>query len=71
MFWLSELKVMVSGGSSIILKGQAPTPKVDVLTYFWAENCMKMKESGPSGGCPWRPPYPLRSATDDNLMTIE
>ena len=55
MFWLSELKVMVSGGSSIILKGLAPTPKVDVLTYFWAENCMKMKESGPSGGVPDAP----------------
>ena len=27
----------------------APTPKVDVLTNFFAENCMKMKEFGPKG----------------------
>ena len=27
--------------------GEAPTPKVGVLTYFVARNCMKMKEFGP------------------------
>ena len=30
----------------------APTLKVDVLTYFYAENCTKMKEFGPLGGVP-------------------
>ena len=33
----------------IFLRG-APTPKVGVLTYFFAENCMKMKEFGPQWG---------------------
>ena len=28
----------------------APTPKLGVLTYFFAENCMKMKELGTGGG---------------------
>ena len=38
-------------------------PKVGVLTYFLAQNCMKMKEFGPprAGARPWRP---LRSATN-------
>ena len=28
-----------------------------VLTYYFAENCMKMKEFGPPGGArPWCPP---------------
>ena len=27
----------------------APAPKVGVLTFFFAENCLKMKEFGPSG----------------------
>ena len=31
--------------------GGAPTPKVGVLTYFLAKNCMKMKEFGPGVGC--------------------
>ena len=48
--------IIVSGGSRIFLRG-APTPKVGVLTYFLAENCMKMQEFGPPGA-------PLRSATD-------
>ena len=34
-------------------EGGAPTPKVGVLTYyfaiFFAKNCMKMKECGPQG----------------------
>ena len=38
----------------------APNPKVGVLTYFFAENCMKMKEFGPRGraspGSPLDPP---------------
>ena len=38
-----------------------PTPKMGVLTYYFAiffeENCMKMKEFGP-------PDTPLRSTTD-------
>ena len=34
----------------------SPTPKVGLLTYYLAENCMKMKEFGPRGGVhPWRP----------------
>ena len=32
-----------------------PTPKVDVLTYFFAENCMKMKEFVPRGCDPGAP----------------
>ena len=35
----------------IFLRG-ASTPKVGVLPYFLAENCMKMKEFGPPGGHP-------------------
>ena len=36
----------------------AQSPKVGVLTYYFVENCMKMKEFGPRGGCvslvsPW------------------
>ena len=46
-------------------EGDAPTPKVVVLSYYFAifftENCMKMKEFGPPGGFPGAP---LRSATD-------
>ena len=44
-------------------RGGAPTPKVGVLTYFLAQNCMKMKEFGPpgAGARPW---CPLRSATN-------
>ena len=37
------------GGSRIFLR-RTPTPKVCVLTYFFAENCMKMKEFGPPWG---------------------
>ena len=33
----------------------APTPKMNVLTNFFAENCMKIKEFGP----PLDPPMPL------------
>ena len=42
----------ISGGSRIFLGGGrgAPTPKVDVPTYFFPENCMKMKQFGPPGG---------------------
>ena len=31
-------------------RGKMPTPVVGVLTYFFAKNCMKMKEFGPGGG---------------------
>ena len=33
----------------------APTAKVGVQTYYFAENCMKMKEVGPPGARPWCP----------------
>ena len=46
--------IYVSGGSRIFLSG-TPTPKVGVLTYFLAENCMKIKEFGP-GGASLAPP---------------
>ena len=39
---------------------QVPTPKVDVGTYYFAKNCMKMKEYGPHERFPG---IPLRSAT--------
>ena len=36
---------LISGGSRIIRKGGGQlTPKVGVLAYFLAENCLKMKE---------------------------
>ena len=42
--------------------GGRQLPKVDVLTYYLTENCMKLKEFGPQGGArPWS--SPLRSAT--------
>ena len=45
-----------SGGSRIFLTG-APTPKLGVLTYFVAKNCMKMKEFGLLGArIPGTPP---------------
>ena len=41
----------------------APTAKVGVQTYYFAENCMKMKEFGPPGsrvpGAPLDPPLKL------------
>ena len=51
-----------SSGRSRIVWGGLPTPKVGVLTYdftkIFAENCMKMKESGPQleGGTSQVPP---------------
>ena len=46
--------VLTSGASRIFLRGGVLTPKVGVLTYYFAiflaENCMKMKEFGPKGG---------------------
>ena len=52
---------LVSGGSRIFLRG-APSPKLGVITYFFAANYMKMKEFGLREGAahPWRP---LRSAS--------
>ena len=47
---MKYLKVIVSGGSRIFLRG-APTPKTGALIYnlesCFAENCIKMKEFGP------------------------
>ena len=34
----------------------APTPKVGMLTYFFAENCMKIKEFGAPGSTSMTPP---------------
>ena len=42
--------------------GGAPTPKVGVLTIYFAENCMKMKEFGSRGASlapPLDPPMKL------------
>ena len=50
-------EILSSGGSRIFLRGM-PTPKVGVLTYYFAifvENRMKMKEFGLGGLHPWRP----------------
>ena len=53
-----------SSGSRIFLKG-APTPKVSVLTYFFAESYMKMNGFGPmgwgrEGGASLVPPLEIR-----------
>ena len=45
----------ISGRSRIFVSG-LPTPKVGVACKFFGENCMKMKEFGPRGWRPWRPP---------------
>ena len=34
----------------------APTPKMSVLSYFLAENCIKMKEFGPLAPLFFDPP---------------
>ena len=41
----------------------APAPKVSVLAYYFAENCMKMKKN-------WSPRRPLRSATDHSMISF-
>ena len=45
--------MIYSGGIQDFTEG-APTPRVGVLTYYFAfflaANCMKMKEFGPGGG---------------------
>ena len=53
----------------------APTPKVGVLTYyfafFFAENCMKMKEFGPQGGVPGAPlDPPMLTVQTGNYLLI-
>ena len=40
--------ILTSGGSRIFLEGR-PTPIVGMVTYYFAGNCMKMKEFGPPG----------------------
>ena len=59
----------ISGGSRIFLGGGAPTPKVSVLTYFFAEKCMKMKEFGPQGGASLASPLdpPLQMVVQCNF----
>ena len=37
-------------------QGGALTPKIAIIFQIFAKNCMKMKELGPPGGRPWRPP---------------
>ena len=48
-----NIETMASRGGSRILLTAAPTPKVGVLPYyfanFFAKNCIKIKESGPRG----------------------
>ena len=53
---IGDSRLNASGRSRIFLK-EVPTPKVGVLTYYFAkfcEDCMKMKESGHRGR-PWGP----------------
>ena len=52
-----------SGGSRTFLRGgNSQSGCANLLFFkFVAENCMKMKEFGPLGACPWCPP---RSAND-------
>ena len=38
-------------------QGGASTPKIAIIFQIFAENCMKMKEFGPPGARPWRPPW--------------
>ena len=38
-------------------QGGAPTPKIAIIFQKFAKNSMKMKEFGPPGGRPWRPPW--------------
>ena len=65
---MDYLKVIISGGCRIFLRG-VPTPKMGVLIYYFdnrfAENCIKMKEFGPGGGvvCPWYPPLDVPMIT--------
>ena len=51
----SMYKYVFSGGSRIFPRGVRQLPKVLLFFKFFAENCMKMKEFGPQGACPWRP----------------
>ena len=56
---VGDLKVhyyllLFSGGSRIFLK-EVPTPNAGVLTYYFAENCMKMKEFRHVGRVPGAP----------------
>ena len=66
-----------SGRPRIFLGVGAPTLKVGVTTYFFAENCLKMKESGPRRGRPWRrlldPPIDrhIGCAPNANLVLTE
>ena len=48
-------------------RGGCPNYQIWILLQFFAENCMKMKEFGPSGGM--HPLHPLRSATDLLVLT--
>ena len=43
------------------------TPKVGVLTYFVAENCLKMKEIGLPGAVPGTPLRPTNGDIDSNV----
>ena len=63
-FWNgAELHVVCSQVTGLLIQwriqdfpGGSQVPKVGVLTYYFAENCMKMKEFEPGGGGarPWR-----------------
>ena len=44
-------------------QGGVPTPNIAIIFRIFAENCMKMKEFGPQGGCASLVP-PLRSPSD-------
>ena len=37
--------------------GVRQLPKIAIIFHIIAKNCMKMKEFGPRGARPWRPPW--------------
>ena len=53
-------------------QGGAPTPKIDIIFQFFAENCMKMKEFGPPGGArvPGAPPRSANEYCKNNVANI-
>ena len=56
MFYLNLVFIAVADPGFSRGGGGRQLPKWVGLSIIFAENCMKMKESGPGGGAhPWRP----------------
>ena len=54
----------------------APTPKLGVLTYYFAKNCIKIKEFGPRGGTctpgtPFDPPMDLQQQKNLYVLSVQ